>query len=91
MNQALQNVAQSNSFYNDFNFSNNGNRMRVSMNLGTINLNPGKYYLTLGVQAENLGEVLFRHNNFKALTVQGSFFGHASTQIQSKWSTEEIN
>ncbi|MDX2479879.1 MAG: ABC transporter ATP-binding protein [Desulfuromusa sp.] len=90
-NQALQIVAQSHSHYNDFKLSNNGKRMKISMNLGPINLNPGKYYLRLGVQEENLGKVLFRHDNFKALTVQGSFFGHAPTQINSKWSVEEIN
>jgi len=91
LNQALQIVAQCNSNYNDYKFTNNGKRMKISMNLGSINLNPGKYYLTMGIQADNLGEVLFRHNNFKALTVQGSFFGHAPTQFKSKWSAEEVN
>jgi len=91
LNQALQIVAQCNSHYNDFKVTNNGKRMKISMNLGPINLNPGKYYLTMGIQAENLGEVLFRHNNFKALTVQGSFFGHAPTQFNSTWSVEDVN
>jgi hypothetical protein len=53
-------------------------------------LNPGKYYLTMGIQAEKLGEVLLRHNNFRALTVQGSFVGHAPTQFKSAWSVEEV-
>jgi lipopolysaccharide transport system ATP-binding protein len=91
LNQALQIVAQCNSYYNDYKFTNNGKRMKISMNLGAINLNPGKYYLTMGIQAENLGEVLFRHNNFKVMTVQGNFYGHAPTQFNSKWSVKEIS
>ncbi len=91
LNQALQIVAQCSSHYNDFKISNIGKRMKISMDLGPINLNPGKYYLTMGIQAENLGEVLFRYNNFKALTIQGPFVGHASTQLNSTWSVEEVD
>jgi lipopolysaccharide transport system ATP-binding protein len=91
MNQALQIVAQCFSPYNRFKFVNQGKRMRISIALGSINLNPGMYPLTMGVWGDNSGEVLARLSNFKTLQVKGNFFGHAPTQINGSWSTQEID
>lgn len=90
LNQTLQIVAQCHSYYNNYKFSNNGKKMRISIDLGPINLNPGVYNLSMGIQAENVGEVLIRHINFKTLNVKGHFFGQAPVQIKGGWKMNEI-
>ena len=90
LNQALQIVAQCHSYYNKFEFVNSGKKMKIRLDLGAINLNPGLYNLAMGIQAENVGEVLIRHFNFKTLKVKGDFFGHAPTQFNGSWSFKEI-
>ncbi|MEC4984025.1 MAG: ABC transporter ATP-binding protein, partial [Oscillatoria sp. PMC 1076.18] len=40
-NQSLQMVAQCYSIYNDFEINNSGEKMKLTLNLGKINLNPG--------------------------------------------------
>jgi len=91
MDQALQIVAQCHSHYNQFKFSNNGKKTRISLHLGAVNLNPGIYNLTLGILADNVGEVLERRVNFNTIIVKGNFFGNAPIQINGSWAAHEIN
>jgi len=90
LNQALQMIAQSHSHYNKYNIVNDGKRMKISMDLGPINLNPGVYNLHMGIQAESAGEVLVRHLNFKTLKVKDDFFGQAPVQIKADWKVQTI-
>lgn len=89
LNQELQNIAQCNSFYHGVEIANSGERMRVILNLGKINLNPGRYSLSLGIQSEGVGEVLFKSYNFKKFRVTGNFFGYAPIQIKGEWDLEK--
>jgi lipopolysaccharide transport system ATP-binding protein len=91
MNQTLQIVAQCHSYYNRYKINNNGKTMRISISLGAINLNPGVYTLSMGIQAENIGEVLVRHINFRTLKVKGHFFGQAPVQMNGAWAVQEID
>jgi lipopolysaccharide transport system ATP-binding protein len=59
--------------------------MKVTLNLGKINLNPGVYALSLAIQSEAVGEVLIKHYNFKKFRVVGNFFGYAPVQIFGNW------
>lgn len=89
-NQSLQTVAQCSSSYNKFKFRNSGKRSVVTANLGSMNLNPGIYNLSLGILDDGHGEVLARHMNFKTFKVTGDFLGYAPMQINGKWSVDQI-
>ena len=43
----------------------------------------------MGIQAENVGEVLIRHINFKTIRVTGDFYGYAPIQVDGKWVIKE--
>jgi homopolymeric O-antigen transport system ATP-binding protein len=85
-NQSLQTIAQCNSFYNKFEFINAGKRSIVTVNLGSMNLNPGLYYLSASILEGYRDEVLMRHMYFKSFKVTGGFLGYAPVQINGKWS-----
>jgi lipopolysaccharide transport system ATP-binding protein len=85
LSQELQNVAQCNSYFHGVEIANSGERMKVTLNLGKINLNPGVYALSLAIQSEAVGEVLIKHYNFKKFRVVGNFFGYAPVQIFGNW------
>jgi lipopolysaccharide transport system ATP-binding protein len=88
--QSLQTVAQCSSSYNKFKLRNNGKRSIVTANLGSMNLNPGIYNLSVGILEDGHGEVLARHMNFKTFKVTGDFLGYAPMQINGKWSVNQI-
>jgi lipopolysaccharide transport system ATP-binding protein len=89
-NQSLQTIAQCNSFYNKYRLNNSGKRSTVVVDLGGMNLNPGLYYLSVGILESNRGEVLMRHMYFKTFKVTGGFLGYAPIQINGKWSVNQI-
>lgn len=86
LNQELQNIAQCASSYSKFDLVNLGKRMRVHLNLGKINLNPGVYSLAMSINSENIGEVLFKCYNFKKFKVVAEFCGYAPIIIPGNWS-----
>jgi lipopolysaccharide transport system ATP-binding protein len=85
LGQELQNIAQCNSHYHNVKIPNSGQRMHIRLNLGQINLNPGIYSISIGIQSEAVGEVLTNYYNFKKFRVNGSFFGYAPIQIKGNW------
>ncbi len=89
MNQSLQNIVQCHSDYNKVIIKNSGKRMIVSINLGKINLNPGYYSFSMGVQAEEFGEILIRHVSFANIKILGDFYGYAPIQIAGQWDINE--
>jgi len=90
-NQSLQTIAQCNSFYNKFEFSNSGIRSIITVNLGGMNLNPGLYYLSVSILEGYGDEVLMRHIYFKSFKVIGNFLGYAPMQINGKWSVNQTS
>ena len=85
LGQELQNIVQSNSAYHGVEICNSGEEMEIILNLGRINLNPGKYSLALSIQSESVGEVLVKCYNYKSFRIIGNFFGYAFVQIPGDW------
>jgi len=83
--QELQNVMQCSSHINDITFNNVGQLSYISINLGTINLNPGVYSIHLTITSERRREILVRYHNIKFFTVKGKHVGFAPVQIKGKW------
>jgi len=90
INQSLQIVAQCHSYYQKFTIKNNGGKMRISIYMGKINLNPGLYNIHLSIQ-DDCREVLVRHLNFRTLKIKGDFFGQAPVQINADWDVRQID
>jgi len=88
INQELQNVFQCSSYINDIIFNNFGEILSISIDLGSINLNPGKYSIDLAITAEQRREILVHYRNAKFFTVKGSHVGYAPVQIKGKWKFE---
>jgi lipopolysaccharide transport system ATP-binding protein len=87
LSQELQNVAQCHSLFNGFKIVNSGERTKIVLNLGAINLNPGIYSLSLAIQSEKRGEILINYYNFKKFKLSGQFYGIAPLQIVGSWRT----
>jgi lipopolysaccharide transport system ATP-binding protein len=94
INQELQAVAMCNSMFNGVTMKNTGERLRVTVNVGKVNFNPGIYSLSLSIYAENdvasnvsFGEILCKHHNCNTFRVKGNFFGWAPVQIVGDWKT----
>lgn len=85
INQELQNVAQCSSFMNGNVFNNLGERSTISLSMGRINLNPGKYTIEITITAEGRGEVLAKYQNVKTFVVKGPHIGFAPVQILGDW------
>jgi len=88
VNSELQNVAQCSSFMNGKRFNNTGKRSHISLNLGKINLNPGRYSIGITITDENRGEVLVKHQNIKSFLVKAEHIGFAPIQILGSWMEE---
>jgi lipopolysaccharide transport system ATP-binding protein len=69
-----------------FSIPNHGSPIRISADLGRIQLNPGTYWLRIGIQSGNFGEILVRRDNAVKLVVRGPLVQWAPIQWQSKWS-----
>lgn len=83
--QSLQTVVQCNSLYNNIYLSLKEGVSSVEIDLGKINLNPGNYYLSLGVMEGARGKVIMRHLNFRKITIVGDYLGFAPVQICAEW------
>lgn len=91
VNQELQNVVECFSYRHGVKIEDNtGNRMKISVNLGKMMVNPGIYSLTLGVYGEGIKEIACKYQNYKRFTVTGSFYGYAPMQIPGKWEGDVI-
>jgi lipopolysaccharide transport system ATP-binding protein len=84
----LQGVLQCDSDFAAFEMENPGHPFTVSVELGSLALNPGVYFLSLAVSAERGGEVLLRHDNVKKLRVSGTRTGHAPFLLAGRWALE---
>lgn len=85
MSQELQHVAQCISSFNGVEIANTGERMKVVLNLGKLNFNPGIYSIAITINSENLGEVLCRYDNIKKFRVVGQQYGYAPVLIEGEW------
>ncbi len=90
MSQELQNVVQCISVVHDVKIINTGEKMKIELNLGKVQLNPGNYSLNVSVQSENFGEELIRYYNCKKFKVLGDFCGTAPIQIPGQWSFKNM-
>lgn len=85
MSQSLQPVAQCHSNFQEIPIKNDGNEIKVVVDLDKINLNPGIYSLTLSIQTEEMGKVLLKYYNFKKFKVVGNYFSHAPFILVGSW------
>ena len=89
INQELQLVAQCVSNFDNFEIDNHSGSLKLSLELGEIFLNPGKYSITVSVTSEKLGEILVKSHNIKEFRVKGDFYGYAPFIIKGNW--KQIN
>jgi len=85
LNLDLQIVAQVNSMYNKTLIHNSGETMHVKVNLGSLQLNPGSYYLSAFVLDETQRDILAQHYAVKKIKVKGDFIGMAPVQLIGDW------
>lgn len=74
-----------------FNVQNPGRKIKISADLGSIYLNPGIYWLRIGIQSGNFGEILVRKDNVAKLTVKGPLMQWAPIQWQAQWSSQSCS
>ena len=84
-NLEQQIIQQCSSYFNNFEIQNTGNEISVTLNLGKINLNPGIYFLEIGMTADNYSEILVRHQAIKKIQVIGKHIGYSPILLSSKW------
>ena len=70
-----------------FNVRNTGEKMKITADLGNLYLNPGTYWLRIGILSKNFGETLVRKDNVVKLIVKGPLTQWAPIQWQAKWSS----
>lgn len=85
--EELEGVMSCLSSLDGFNVHNQGNYMKITADLGSINLNPGTYWLRIGIQSGNFGEILVRKDNVVKLIVKGPLTQWAPIQWQAQWSS----
>ncbi len=68
-----------------FQIQNNGKQMTITANLGAIRLNPGTYWLRVGILADNFGKILVRKDNIKSFIVKGPIVQWAPVQWRADW------
>ena len=87
-NKESQVVAQCNSFFDGCEFENSGDIFRCTLEMDSVEFNPGNYSIELTVTADKLGEVLFKHLNILSFRVAGPFCGFAPIIVPGQWSID---
>lgn len=85
-NRELQIVAICSSFVDGFFISNHTSPMNLRVNLGRVNLSPGRYSLTVGIAERHGGEILAKYHNCGKFLVKGKFYSAVPIQISGSWS-----
>jgi len=70
-----------------FTIHNTGGQISISADMGNVQLNPGTYWLRIGIQSGSFGEILVRRDNAVKLVVKGPIVQSAPIQWQAKWSS----
>ncbi len=83
--EALVGVLSCLSNLDEFEIKNDGQRMTVTADLGTVMLNPGTYWLRVGVLADNFGKILVRKDNVRSFIVKGPIVQWAPIQWRANW------
>lgn len=84
-NQERQIIQQCSSYFNNVEIYNTGNEISTTLNLDKINLNPGIYFLEVGITAYNYSEILVRHQAIKKIQVVGRYVGYSPILISGEW------
>ncbi|KPJ75497.1 MAG: ABC transporter [Deltaproteobacteria bacterium SG8_13] len=90
LSQENQVVAQCNSSYHRIPIKNTGNRLQLKVSVPNFNLNPGKYFFSVGIRSANDLEVLELHHAVFAVSVTGGFVGLAPVQFKGDWEITEV-
>jgi len=69
---------------------NTGERISISADMGQVQLNPGTYWLRIGIQSGSFGEILVRRDNAVKLVVKGPVVQSAPIQWQAQWSSRPV-
>jgi lipopolysaccharide transport system ATP-binding protein len=85
LGQELGMVTMCSSYFDGFVVKNSDEGIDLSIDLGEINLNPGTYFIEVGITADAHGEVLAKHQAAKRLQVLGKNFGSAPVLIAGTW------
>jgi lipopolysaccharide transport system ATP-binding protein len=89
LSQELQIVSQCVSKFNKIQFHNRGTPHYISIKFKEVNLNPGRYLLSVYVLDEGYQEVLAQYYAIKELKVRGDFVGLAPVQLLGEWDIKE--
>lgn len=82
-------VAQCLSVNSDFSVVARDGHMKVSLHLESLLLNPGRYFLHLGIvealQGNQLGEIYYQNRFLASMNVNGTFLSWAPVQFIGNW------
>jgi lipopolysaccharide transport system ATP-binding protein len=84
-NQERQIIQQCSSYFNNVEIYNIGNEISATLNVNKINLNPGIYFLEVGITADNYSEILVRHQAIKKIQVVGRHVGYSPILVSGEW------
>lgn len=90
VNQNLQIVLQSHTKFSNTRMFNVGGKILIRSRLRSLPLGPGLYYLTVGIDGENFGEIVARNVDCKSLRVTGLFQAFAPTVLKGEWHLESM-
>jgi len=82
-------LAQCHSSNNSFLFENHGNTMSISVEIDSVNLNLGKYYISIVILDKNNCKVLCWCHSIASFRVEGEVCGGAPIQIAGMWNVVE--
>ncbi|MGB5596135.1 MAG: ABC transporter ATP-binding protein [Crocosphaera sp.] len=85
ISQELDDILYCNSFFNGIDFTNTGKRTKVSLNIGKVNLTPGRYALTAIIADKNNKEEFCLYHNINNFDVIGEFYCGARVQLWGNW------
>lgn len=78
-------IAQCHSLNNGYQFYNTGGGMSVSLDISSINLNPGNYSVSIIITDSTDRKHLLWLSSVLKFKIEGVFFGGASVQLKGRW------
>jgi lipopolysaccharide transport system ATP-binding protein len=85
IDQSMNGVAHCNTKVDKYTLRNKSDLFRLRLDLPKINLNPGIYFVSIGVQTTRPFRVLKQYYAYKKIQINGDFVGITPVQLKGKW------
>lgn len=88
LNEDTTPVAQCSSFLNGVELPGNHKELSLSVDLGEVEFNPGRYSIEVAVTSDNRGTVHLKEQNAILFEVAGDHVGYAPIQLAGRWTIQ---